>query len=78
MKKTAKVRRTSDGMRTRYDFSTGVRGRYAARFRTGTNLMRLEPDVAKAFPNSRAVNRALRTLLDSAPRKRERRQKRTA
>lgn len=78
MKKPAKIRRTSDGMRTHYDFSTGVRGKYAARFRTGTNLILLEPDVAKAFPDSRAVNRALRTLLDAVPRKRERRQKRTA
>ena len=65
-------------MRTHYDFSTGIRGKYAARFRTGTNLILLEPDVAKAFPDSRAVNRALRTLLNAVPGKRERRQKRTA
>ena len=78
MKKNAKIRRTSDGMRTHYDFSTGVRGKYAARFRTGTNLILLEPDVARAFPDSRAVNRALRSLLDRPPRKRVRRAKRTA
>jgi hypothetical protein len=78
MKKNAKIRRTSDGMRTHYDFSTGVRGKYAARFRTGTNLILLEPDVARAFPDSRAVNQALRGLLDRPPRKRVRRAKRTA
>ena len=78
IKKPAKIRRTSDGMRNHYDFSKGVRGKYAARFRTGTNLILLEPDVAQAFPNSPAVNRALRSLLDAAPLKRERRAKHTA
>ncbi len=47
-------------MRDEYDFSRGVRGKYAERFAAGTNLVRLEPDVAKAFPTSEAVNRALR------------------
>lgn len=78
IKKTARIRRTGDGMRNHYDFSTGVRGKYAARFREGTNLILLEPDVARAFPDSKAVNQTLRTLLDAAPRKRDRRQKRTA
>jgi hypothetical protein len=75
MKKAAKIRRTSDGMRTHYDFESGVRGKYAAQFRKGTNLILLEPDVAAAFPDSRAVNRALRALLDAVPR--TRRAKRT-
>ena len=49
-------------MREHYDLSDGVRGKYAKRFAEGTNLVRLEPDVAKAFPTSEAVNKALRDL----------------
>jgi len=44
------------------DFSGGVRGKYAARFAEGTNLVALSPDVAEIFPDSTAVNEALRTL----------------
>jgi len=46
-----------------YDFSDGVRGKYAARFATGTNVVVLSPDVAEVFPDSVAVNEALRTLV---------------
>jgi hypothetical protein len=46
-----------------YDFSSGTRGKYAGRFAAGTNLVKLEPDVAKLFPDSASVNRALRRLL---------------
>ena len=52
-----------DEMREEYDFSKGVRGKYAARFRDGINLILLEPDVAKAFPTGRSVNEALRRLM---------------
>ena len=45
------------------DFSGGVRGKYAARFAAGTNLVALSPDVAEVFPDSTAVNEALRTLV---------------
>jgi hypothetical protein len=55
-----------DELRPEYDFSHGERGRYAERYRVGTNLVLLEPDVAERFPNSEAVNRALRSLLDDA------------
>ena len=41
----------------------GVRGKYAARARETSNIVVLEPDVAKAFPNDSAVNQALRGLL---------------
>ncbi len=41
----------------------GVRGRYVERYRAGTNLVLLEPDVAKAFPDPRAVNEALRLII---------------
>ena len=50
-------------MRKEYDFSNGVRGKYAKRFARGTNLIALDADVAKAFPDSSAVNAALRDLL---------------
>ncbi len=45
------------------DFSGGVRGKYAARYAEGTNLVALSPDVAEVFPDSTAVNEALRTLV---------------
>ena len=49
-------------MRPEYDFRGGVRGKYAARVRRGCNVVLLDPDVAAAFRNSTAVNRALRAL----------------
>ena len=54
-------------MRDEYGFSKGVRGQYAERFREGTNLVFLEPDVAKEFPSSEAVNEALRKLVHEQP-----------
>ena len=50
-------------MKKEYDFSKGVRGKYAERFEKGTNLVLLEPEVAKYFPTAKAVNRALRSLI---------------
>jgi hypothetical protein len=41
-----------------------VRGKYARRYRAGTNLVLLEPDVAKEFPNDKAVNDALRLVVE--------------
>jgi hypothetical protein len=49
-------------MRAEYDFSRGVRGKYARRYARGTNVVVLEADVAKAFPNAGAVNDSLRAL----------------
>lgn len=49
-------------MPAEYDFSQGVRGQYAARYAQGTNVVVLEPDVARAFPNAEAVNSSLRAL----------------
>lgn len=54
-------------MRAEYDFSGGVRGKYAKRYAQGTNVVLLEPDVAEAFPTARAVNSALRKLLRETP-----------
>ena len=50
-------------MRPEYDFSDGVRGKYADRFAKDCVLVQLEPDVAEAFPDSKAVNEALRGLI---------------
>ncbi|MFM7449086.1 MAG: hypothetical protein ACKO24_10870 [Leptolyngbyaceae cyanobacterium] len=58
-----------DELRSEYDFSQiqgGVRGKYVERYRTGTNLVLLDPDVAQAFPNDTAVNEALRLLVQIA------------
>ena len=53
-------------MRPEYDFSGGVRGKYAADFAHGTNVVVLAPDVAEAFKTSKAVNEALRSQLKLA------------
>lgn len=64
---TKKVRRTpTDDLRREYkrsDFATLIRGKYARRLAEMTNVVVLDPEVAKAFPNDRAVNQALRTLM---------------
>jgi hypothetical protein len=53
-----------DEMRPEYDFSNGVRGKYYQRYRKGTNLVLLAPDLAKVFRDSEAVNVALRQFLE--------------
>ena len=60
-----------DDLRPEYDATVlkdGVRGKYAARYQAGTNLVLLAPDVAAAFPTSEAVNEALRLLMQVARR----------
>ena len=49
-------------MSDEYDFSEGVRGKYAGRFAQGVNVIVLDPDVAEVFPDSESVNQALRVL----------------
>ena len=61
--KSAKHSRVREDTRADYDFRGGVRGKYAAQFATGTNLVLLAPDVAAEFPNARAVNKALREVI---------------
>jgi hypothetical protein len=61
--------KTQDDLRAEYDFSSmrgGVRGKYFERAKKGSNLVLLDPDVAKAFPSQEAVNRALRMLAEIA------------
>ncbi|WP_428309626.1 hypothetical protein [Hydrocarboniphaga sp.] len=50
----------------REDLGSGVRGKYFERHTQGTNLVLLQPDVAKAFPTQESVNEALRGLMQSA------------
>ena len=67
MKKNS--RKAADELRPEYnrsDFTTLARGKYAARIAEETNVVLLEPAVAKAFPNDKAVNDALRGLLEVA------------
>ncbi|MFL6195616.1 MAG: hypothetical protein ACJ75H_15675 [Thermoanaerobaculia bacterium] len=52
-----------DDMRDNYDFSQGVRGKYASRFAEGSRMVVLDPDVAAAFSDANAVNEALRGLI---------------
>ncbi len=52
-------------IRDEYDFSGGVRGKYAARFAQGSNVVVLDPDVAAAFKTREAVNDALRDQIES-------------
>lgn len=63
-----KVNAEEDDLRPEYDFSKlngHVRGKYVERYREGTNLILLDPDVAAAFPDAKAVNDALRLLLEN-------------
>jgi hypothetical protein len=65
MGKAARAKRDPD-MLAEYDFSQGVRGKYAKRYADGTNVVVLSPDVAEFFPDSDAVNAALQVLVDIA------------
>jgi len=56
-----------------YDFSRGIRGKYAQRYSEGTNVVVIDPDVSKFFPDHDSVNQALRSLADII-----KRQKKTA
>jgi hypothetical protein len=60
--KKAKGERERD-MLPEYDFSNGVRGKYAENYAEGTNIVVLSPDMAKIFRTSESVNEALRTLV---------------
>ena len=55
-----------DEMRPEYDFTGGVRGKHHEAYRQGTNVVVLDPEVARVFRDSEAVNRALRLLIKLA------------
>jgi hypothetical protein len=71
MKKKTEKQEQRDDLRREYDLSKlkgGVRGKYAAHYRAGTNLVLLSPEVAKHFPDEQSVNAALRTLIHTTKR----------
>lgn len=55
-------RHEPEEMLPEYDFSAGVRGKYASRFAKDTIVVVLDPDVAEVFPDPKSVNKALRAL----------------
>jgi|GEM_PF-138434 len=57
-----KATRKNNEMRDHYDFAGGVRGKYARRYAEGSNVVVLDPDVARLFPNREAVNDTLRAV----------------
>jgi hypothetical protein len=62
----------TDDLRPEYELASlkgGVRGKYFRRATAGTNVVLLEPDVARAFPTDADVNKALRALLNIATRR---------
>ena len=68
MKKPRPSRARADDLLPEYDFRRGTRGKYASSYDEGTNVVLLEPDVARAFRTGAEVNRALRTLIADGPR----------
>jgi hypothetical protein len=58
----SKIDDKTDKMRPEYDFSEGVRGKYAGRYAEGSNVVVLDPDVAEHFKTAEDVNNALREL----------------
>ena len=70
MKTTDDLTDNDDDLLPEYDLSKlkgGVRGKYLQRYRAGTNLALLAPDIRAAFPTDESVNQALRSLIQSTP-----------
>lgn len=59
----SKVNKPDAEMRAEYDLRDGVRGKYYARYKDGTNVVLLDPDLARVFRSSETVNHALRGYL---------------
>ena len=53
-----------DEMLEEYDFSNGIRGKYAQAYKEGVNIVKIDSDVMKFFPDAKSVNEALRTLIN--------------
>jgi len=79
MKKQNKSKaRSFDQMRPEYDFSKGVRGKHAARYAAGSNVVVLAPDVASQFQTADDVNETLRAIANLMEHRRSRRKQQTA
>ncbi len=57
-----KVMKNDPDMLEEYDFSDGIRGKYASKYKEGTNIVILDPELIEYFPDSASVNEALRSL----------------
>ncbi len=73
----ARERRSDPDMLSEYDFSKGVRGKYAQRYAEGCNVVVLAPDLVKVFPDSQSVNETLRALVAIAKKSTKTKAKRT-
>lgn len=80
MKKQSKRKQPADrdAIRPEYDFTKGVRGKHAARYAQGTNVVVLAPDVAREFKTTEQVNETLRTVSKLFQQHRKRRNPKTA
>ena len=80
MKKQTRRRQSEakDTMRPEYDFSKGVRGKHAAKYAEGTNVVVLEPDVAREFRTTEQVNETLRAVSKMLQQHRKRSGSKTA
>jgi len=55
---------SKDEMLEEYDFSNGIRGKYAEAYKEGVNIVKIDSDIMKFFPDAKSVNEALRTLIN--------------
>lgn len=78
IKRKYNPRSNHSAMRIEYDFSKGVRGKHAAQYAAGTNVVVIEPDVAAEFPTAEEVNETLRTVAQLLRRRRRSMKQRTA
>ena len=80
MKKQSRKKRSvvKDAMRPEYDFSKGIRGKHAVQYAEGTNVVVLEPDVAREFRTPEQVNETLRTVSKLLQQHRKRSKRKTA
>jgi hypothetical protein len=80
MKKQSRRKQSDskDSIRSEYDFSRGIRGKHAAKYAEGTNVVVLEPDVAREFKTTEQVNETLRTVAKLLEQHRKRSKRKTA
>jgi hypothetical protein len=67
-----KVMSNDPDMLKEYDFTKGIRGKYADQYKKGTNVVYIDPDVAEFFPDPESVNDALRSLIPIIKKREER------
>ena len=78
IKNKKRLHSDNDALHAEHDFSKGVRGKHAAQYAAGTNIVVIEPDVAAEFPTAEEVNETLRTVAQLLQRRRKSMRRRTA